>query len=66
MNDHLQHEENIRSIIDFFRSEKIELSITEIAENEEWKNIDLQRREGLVLTDIEIINALDASKGHYR
>lgn len=65
MNDHQYHDKKIRSIISFFNSEKINLRIIEIDDSEDWGNIDMQHSDNLVLTEEELINALDAAKGRY-
>lgn len=39
MNDHVEHDRNIRSILDFFESKNIALRIVDIEDDEHWADL---------------------------
>ncbi len=60
LSDHLEHDTNIRAIIDFFHNKKVPLTILEISDSEDWSTANLNNLSKI--TDTQILNELNSSE----
>ncbi|WP_338525189.1 hypothetical protein NUH87_05990 [Pseudomonas batumici] len=60
LSDHLEHDANIRAIIDFFHNKKIPLTIIEISDSEDWGAVDLNNLSKIKITDTLMLNELNS------
>lgn len=65
LNDHIQKEKEIRKIISFFQSKKIPLTILEIDGDDCWPEINEKNIAKMKITEQQMINLLNTSKGRY-
>jgi hypothetical protein len=64
-NDHVQREKDIRDIITFFTQKKLPLLLLEIEDEQEWGDLDTDNLSQYSISEEELLNALDSSKGLY-
>ncbi|MGN7742718.1 hypothetical protein ACTJKT_22400 [Pseudomonas sp. 22526] len=65
-NDHTVREKEIRDIIAFFNRKNTQLLFIEIDDGQEWGDLDPNNLDDLSISEEEIINTLNASKGLYQ
>ncbi|WP_411835985.1 hypothetical protein ACLBNB_02295 [Pseudomonas chlororaphis subsp. aurantiaca] len=64
-NDHVEREKDIRDIVSFFNSKKSPLLFIEIDDGQEWGDLDPDNLSECSISEEEMINTLDSSKGLY-
>ncbi|KJZ63918.1 hypothetical protein [Pseudomonas fluorescens] len=64
-NDHVQREKDIRDIITFFSQKKLPLLLLKIEDEQEWGDLDTDNLSQYSISEEELLNALDSSKGLY-
>ncbi|MFJ4192504.1 hypothetical protein [Pseudomonas sp. NPDC089534] len=57
----MKHDENIRAIIDFFQGKKIQLTIIEISDGEEWASVDPNDLNDVKISEELMLNELNSS-----
>ncbi len=64
-NDHIEREKDIRDILCFFNAKNTSLLILEIEDERDWGDIDEKNLIPYMITEAELLNTLDSSKGLY-
>ncbi|CAI8850982.1 hypothetical protein HUT27_01190 [Pseudomonas chlororaphis] len=64
-NDHVEREKDIRDIVSFFRNKKSPLLFLEIDDDQDWGDLDPENLSEFSISEDEMINTLDSSKGLY-
>ncbi|MBK5396541.1 hypothetical protein JFU47_07390 [Pseudomonas sp. TH39(2020)] len=64
-NDHVERDKDIRDIITFFNKKKLPLLLLEIEDEQEWGDLDIDNLSQHSISEEELLNALDSSKGLY-
>ncbi|EUB76422.1 hypothetical protein PMI27_000037 [Pseudomonas sp. GM41(2012)] len=64
-NDHVERDKDIRDIITFFNKKKLPLLLLEIEDEQEWGDLDIDNLSQYSISEEELLNALDSSKGLY-
>lgn len=64
-NDHVQREKDIRDIIEFFSKKSCPLFFLEIEDDQEWGDLDTANLSQYSISEEELLNALNSSKGLY-
>ena len=64
-NDHVQREKDIRDIITFFSQKNLPLLLLEIEDDQELGDLDTDNLHQYSISEEELLNALDSSKGLY-
>lgn len=65
VNDHVHREKDIRDIITFFSQKKLPLLLLEIEDEQEWGDFDTDNLGQYSISEEDLLNALDSSKGLY-
>ena len=61
LSDHMKHDKNIRTIIDFFQSKKTPLTIIEIGDDEDWGSVDPSDLDDIKISEYLMLNELNSS-----
>ncbi|MGE7955808.1 hypothetical protein ACQKQA_04260 [Pseudomonas sp. NPDC089530] len=64
-NDHVERETDIRDIISFFSGKKNPLLFLEIDDDQDWGDLDPDNLSEFSISEEEMINTLNSSKGLY-